>query len=114
MAGMGAVGRGLTVRLGPAGSPTGAHAFSILTTCRAVALAELEFCPVTSLSSVTIWGTKGIRLNGIDAPESAQPCRDARGKTWRCGQQVHALALFGTRLRQNSAPSRVILRRLIA
>lgn len=89
---MGAVGRGLTVRLGPAGSPTGAHAFSILTTCRAVALAELEFCPVTSLSSVTIWGTKGIRLNGIDAPESAQPCRDARGKTWRCGQQA-ALAL---------------------
>lgn len=41
--------------------------------------------------TIEIHGTR-IRLNGIDAPESAQPCRDARGKTWRCGQQA-ALAL---------------------
>lgn len=33
-----------------------------------------------------------IRLHGIDAPESAQTCRTANGKAWRCGQQA-ALAL---------------------
>lgn len=32
-----------------------------------------------------------IRLWGIDAPESSQPCQRA-GETWRCGQQA-ALAL---------------------
>jgi endonuclease YncB( thermonuclease family) len=26
-----------------------------------------------------------IRLHGIDAPEKAQPCFDASGKSWRCG-----------------------------
>lgn len=26
-----------------------------------------------------------IRLGGIDAPERAETCRDARGKSWRCG-----------------------------
>jgi len=33
-----------------------------------------------------------IRLNGIDAPESAQLCRDVIGKQYRCGQKA-ALAL---------------------
>jgi endonuclease YncB( thermonuclease family) len=33
-----------------------------------------------------------IRLNGIDAPESAQLCTNAAGKTYRCGQ-VASLAL---------------------
>ncbi|MBE0532647.1 MAG: thermonuclease family protein [Rhodospirillales bacterium] len=33
-----------------------------------------------------------IRLHGIDAPESAQLCKDTRGKDYRCGQQA-ALAL---------------------
>lgn len=33
-----------------------------------------------------------IRLHGIDAPESAQACRDDQGHTWRCGQEA-ALAL---------------------
>lgn len=27
-----------------------------------------------------------IRLDGIDAPESRQLCRDGAGKDWRCGQ----------------------------
>lgn len=33
-----------------------------------------------------------IRLVLVDAPESQQTCLDARGRTWRCGQQA-ALAL---------------------
>ena len=33
-----------------------------------------------------------LRLHGIDAPESAQTCRTANGREWRCGQQA-ALAL---------------------
>lgn len=33
-----------------------------------------------------------IRLHGVDAPESAQTCEDAVGKTYRCGQRA-ALAL---------------------
>jgi endonuclease YncB( thermonuclease family) len=41
--------------------------------------------------TLDIRGTR-IRLHGVDAPESAQTCRDASGKAWRCGQQA-ALAL---------------------
>lgn len=40
-----------------------------------------------------------IRLHGIDAPESAQTCRDGNSKEYRCGQRA-ALALadkIGTR-----------------
>lgn len=40
-----------------------------------------------------------IRLEGIDAPESAQLCTDEDGRQWRCGQKA-ALALaerIGTR-----------------
>jgi endonuclease YncB( thermonuclease family) len=33
-----------------------------------------------------------IRLFGVDAPESAQTCADAKGTEWRCGQRA-ALAL---------------------
>lgn len=29
-----------------------------------------------------------IRLLGIDAPESSQPCRNAGGRTWRCGAEA--------------------------
>ncbi len=35
--------------------------------------------------TVVISGTH-IRLDGIDAPESAQTCTDAAGKIWPCGQ----------------------------
>jgi endonuclease YncB( thermonuclease family) len=31
-------------------------------------------------------GGRSIRLDGIDAPEWDQTCRDAGGRTWRCGQ----------------------------
>ncbi|WFS07666.1 thermonuclease family protein [Methylobacterium sp. 391_Methyba4] len=41
--------------------------------------------------TVVIRGTR-IRLHGIDAPESAQLCQNAAGKSYRCGQ-VAALAL---------------------
>jgi len=30
-------------------------------------------------------GSQRIRLSGIDAPELAQTCRDARGQAWSCG-----------------------------
>ncbi|WP_207479604.1 thermonuclease family protein [Arenibaculum pallidiluteum] len=33
-----------------------------------------------------------IRLHGVDAPESAQQCKDASGRPYRCGQKA-ALAL---------------------
>jgi endonuclease YncB( thermonuclease family) len=29
-----------------------------------------------------------IRLFGIDAPEGGQPCKDAAGRTYRCGQRA--------------------------
>ena len=41
--------------------------------------------------TLEIHGTR-IRLDGIDAPESAQLCRDAANKPYRCGQRA-ALAL---------------------
>jgi endonuclease YncB( thermonuclease family) len=44
--------------------------------------------------TIEIHGTR-IRLNGIDAPESAQTCLDGSGKTYRCGQRSSlALADF--------------------
>ncbi|KQO65811.1 hypothetical protein ASF20_21455 [Methylobacterium sp. Leaf88] len=41
--------------------------------------------------TLEVRGTR-IRLHGIDAPESAQVCKDAAGKDYRCGQTA-ALAL---------------------
>jgi endonuclease YncB( thermonuclease family) len=35
--------------------------------------------------TIDIAGTR-VRFNGIDAPESAQLCRNAKGKNYRCGQ----------------------------
>lgn len=35
--------------------------------------------------TVSIGGTH-IRLQGIDAPESAQTCTDAKGQNWSCGK----------------------------
>lgn len=37
--------------------------------------------------TLDIRGTR-IRLHGIDAPESAQTCRDSSGAEYRCGQQT--------------------------
>lgn len=41
--------------------------------------------------TIEIHGNR-IRLNGIDAPESAQLCTNQTGAAWRCGQQA-AMAL---------------------
>ena len=46
---------------------------------------------VTDGDTVVIRGTH-IRLHGIDAPEGAQLCQDAAGRSYRCGQAA-ALAL---------------------
>jgi len=46
---------------------------------------------VTDGDTVVIRGPR-IHLHGIDAPESAQLCQDAAGKSYRCGQRA-ALAL---------------------
>lgn len=48
--------------------------------------------PVRVLDGDTIViGATHIRLEGIDAPESAQTCTDAQGATWACGKVATAL-----------------------
>lgn len=37
--------------------------------------------------TLEIRGTR-FRLHGVDAPESSQPCTDAKGKVWRCGAEA--------------------------
>jgi endonuclease YncB( thermonuclease family) len=56
--------------------------------------ADAEIAGVASVvdaDTIEIHGQR-IRLHGIDAPESSQPCLDGGGRTWRCGQRA-ALAL---------------------
>lgn len=49
---------------------------------------------VTDADSLVVQGRK-LRLHGIDAPESAQLCRNADSVHYRCGQQAaNALAEF--------------------
>lgn len=44
--------------------------------------------------TLDIHGTR-IRLSGVDAPESAQMCKDATGRLWRCGSgAANALDAF--------------------
>ncbi|HUE45530.1 MAG TPA: thermonuclease family protein [Aestuariivirgaceae bacterium] len=58
----------------------------------AAGLAEVAgVASVIDADTIEIHG-QCIRLHGIDAPESSQPCLDAGGRTWRCGQRA-ALAL---------------------
>jgi endonuclease YncB( thermonuclease family) len=35
-------------------------------------------------------GTRKLRLQGIDAPEFGQTCKDANGKDWTCGRTARA------------------------
>ncbi|MBG0800472.1 thermonuclease family protein [Methylocystis sp. H4A] len=46
---------------------------------------------VVDADTIEIHGQR-IRLHGIDAPEKGQPCFDASGKSYRCGQ-IAAMAL---------------------
>lgn len=43
-----------------------------------------------TLSATEQGRTQRIRLSGIDAPELAQTCRDAQGRTWACGSAARS------------------------
>ncbi|HEX2727800.1 MAG TPA: thermonuclease family protein [Beijerinckiaceae bacterium] len=68
-----------------------AFAALLLSLAPAAADAVVGRASVVDGDTLDIRGTR-IRLHGVDAPESAQTCRDANGQAWRCGQQA-ALAL---------------------
>jgi len=78
--------------------------------------------PVAGVASIIDGDTieihgQRIRLNGIDAPESAQLCKDAAGKDYRCGQKASlSLADFLKVHRPTSciAVDRVQFRRMVA
>ncbi len=70
-------------------------ALAISTTASAGDLADLTGrASVIDGDTIEILGRR-IRLNGVDAPESWQTCKDAAGKTYRCGKDAaFALADF--------------------
>ncbi|KQT80554.1 thermonuclease family protein [Methylobacterium sp. Leaf466] len=65
--------------------------FALLLASPAVANPIVGRASVTDGDTLVIRETR-IRLHGIDAPESAQTCKDATSKDYRCGQAA-ALAL---------------------
>ncbi|SEP37514.1 Endonuclease YncB, thermonuclease family [Methylobacterium sp. UNC300MFChir4.1] len=70
------------------------HALAVLVLLSGPVLAAepiVGHASVTDGDTVVIRSTR-VRLHGIDAPESAQLCQDAAGKSYRCGQGA-ALAL---------------------
>ena len=75
-----------------------ALAVALLTCAPALAEPIVGRASVVDGDTLDIRGT-GFRLQGVDTPESAQLCKDARGKDYRCGQKA-SLALadkIGTR-----------------
>ncbi|MER9316340.1 thermonuclease family protein [Mesorhizobium sp. M0659] len=71
-----------------------AVSFALILFSSAIPAAAQPLVGVASVidgDTLEIHGTR-IRLNGIDAPESDQLCRDAVGNKYRCGQKA-ALAL---------------------
>lgn len=65
---------------------------ALATTISSAALADIVGrASVIDGDTIEIHGPR-IRLHGIDAPEKGQPCFDASGKLYRCGQ-IAAMAL---------------------
>ena len=63
--------------------------------CSKVAAPAAEPAPRASMTAFRIvdgdtleLGGRRVRLHGIDAPEAAQPCRDAEGAAWPCGRRA--------------------------
>lgn len=69
--------------------PILAYAFALILTALlaapAGAVEQATRFEVTDGDSIRV-GSERIRLHGIDAPELAQDCLDARGRAWACGQ----------------------------
>lgn len=55
----------------------------------ALAIESVTRFQITDGDSLVVAGER-IRLNGIDAPETAQICLDAKGAQWRCGEWATA------------------------
>ena len=63
--------------------------------CSKVAAPAAEPAPRASMTTFRIvdgdtleLGGRRVRLHWIDAPEAAQPCRDAEGAAWPCGRRA--------------------------
>lgn len=67
------------------GAPTPPHPTSALSSARSDTV--IGRASVIDGDTIEIRGER-IRLNGIDAPESAQTCGDGRGKSYRCGARA--------------------------